>query len=43
MNKEVGIEYKDFMYQKIYGNKEKIQDIPPVVILSDVHGKLGNT
>ena len=43
MNKEVEIKYKDFMYQKIYGDKEEKQTAVPDVILSDVHETLGNT
>ena len=43
MNKKVEIEYKDLLYQKMYGNKEENQDNVPVVIFSDVHEKLGNT
>ena len=43
MNKEVEIEYKDFMYQNMYGDEEQKQNAVPLVILSDVHEKLGNT
>ena len=43
MNKHVKIEYKDFMYQKTYGNKEEKGDTVPDVILSDVHENLGST
>ena len=44
MNKKVEIEYKDFMFQKMYGDKEeKQQTAAPDVILSDVHEKLGET
>ena len=44
MNKKVEMEYKDFMYQKMYGDKDgKQQTAVPDVILSDVHEKLGET
>ena len=43
MNKKFEIEYKDFVYQKMQGYKEENQDIVPLVILSDVHERLGNT
>ena len=43
MNKNVEIEYKDFMYQKMYGNKEEKQNAVPDMILSDLHDKLGKT
>ena len=43
MNKKVEIEYKDFMHQKTYGNKEENQDSVPVEISSDVDEKLGYT
>ena len=42
MNKKEEIEYKDFMYQKMYGNKVENQETVPDVILSNVHEKLGN-
>ena len=42
MNKKVEIEHKDFMYEITYGNQEENHDIAPLVILSDVHEKLGN-
>ena len=43
MNKTVEIKYKDFMYQKMYVDKEEKQNDVPDVILSDVCVKLGNT
>ena len=41
MNKKVEIEYKDFMYQKLYGYKEEKQTAAPGMILSNAHEKLG--
>ena len=41
MNKNVEIEYKNFMYQKMYGDKEEKQKPIPDVILSDIEDKLG--
>ena len=43
MNKKVEIEYKDFMYQKMYGDKEEKQNATPDLISSDVHVKVGKT
>ena len=43
MNKKVEIEYKDFMYQKMYRNKAENKDIAPLLILSNIHEKLRNT
>ena len=44
MNNKVEIEYKDFMYQKMFGDQEeKQQTAAPDVILSDAHEKLGET
>ena len=43
IHKKVQIECKDFMYQKIYDDKEEKQNTVPLVILSDVHETLGNT
>ena len=44
MNKKIEIEYKNFMFQKIYCDKEEKQQTPtPGVFLSDVHEKLGET
>ena len=43
MNKNVEIEYKDFVYQKMYGDEEEKPNTVPDVILSDVHKYLGNT
>ena len=41
MNKQVEIEFKDFMYEKMYGDKEDKQNAVPDVLLSDIHEKLG--
>ena len=44
INKKVEIQYKDFMYQKMYVDKEKNQQTAtPDVILRDVLEKLGET
>ena len=42
MNKNVEIEYKNFMYQKMYGDKEEKQKtVPDVISSSDIQDKLG--
>ena len=41
MNKNIEIEYKNYMYQKMYGDKEEKQKPVPDVILSDIQDKLG--
>lgn len=41
MNKKIENDYKDFMYEKMYGAKEEKQNAVPDVILSDIQDKLG--
>ena len=41
MNKKVEIEYKHFMYQKTYGDKEEKHTAVADVIFSDIDEKLG--
>ena len=41
MNKNIEIEYKNYMYEKMYGDKEEKQQPFPDVILSDIQDKLG--
>ena len=43
MNKNIEIEYKDFINQKMYGNLEENQEIIHLAILSNVHEILTNT
>ena len=41
LNQKIENDYKDFMYEKMYGNKEEKQNAVPDVILSDIQDKLG--
>ena len=41
LNQKIENDYKDFMYEKMYGNKEEKQNAVPDVILSEIQDKLG--